>query len=164
MIHRLKPWSCKVSLLLYSCNIKDIKSTTPLIRLYLSFQEEDIELTKVELLRLALARNLAMAIVKEGTVEAWIKALLHFCTVYKIQVIKMCSLIIKTLSWYTFFSNLLYELSWHPLKEIFISSCSKQMAHHTVCTDLTLSQNLHITCSHHLSYNKQLGTLHTMYI
>ncbi|XP_019958450.1 nuclear pore complex protein Nup85 [Paralichthys olivaceus] len=32
-------------------------------------QEEDIELTKVELLRLALARNLAMAIVKEGTVE-----------------------------------------------------------------------------------------------
>ncbi|XP_071390624.1 nuclear pore complex protein Nup85 isoform X2 [Centroberyx affinis] len=33
-------------------------------------QEEDIELTKVELLRLALARNLAMAIVKEGTVEA----------------------------------------------------------------------------------------------
>ncbi|XP_026225705.1 nuclear pore complex protein Nup85 [Anabas testudineus] len=33
-------------------------------------QEEDIELTKVELLRLALARNLAMAIVKEGTVES----------------------------------------------------------------------------------------------
>ncbi|KAM3864182.1 nuclear pore complex protein Nup85 [Diretmus argenteus] len=33
-------------------------------------QEEDIELTKVELLRLALARNLAMAIVKEGTVKA----------------------------------------------------------------------------------------------
>ncbi|CAK6964840.1 nuclear pore complex protein Nup85 [Scomber scombrus] len=33
-------------------------------------QEEDIEVTKVELLRLALARNLAMAIVKEGTVEA----------------------------------------------------------------------------------------------
>ncbi|XP_070838064.1 nuclear pore complex protein Nup85 [Chaetodon trifascialis] len=33
-------------------------------------QDEDIELTKVELLRLALARNLAMAIVKEGTVEA----------------------------------------------------------------------------------------------
>ncbi|KAF0032623.1 hypothetical protein F2P81_014913 [Scophthalmus maximus] len=32
-------------------------------------QEEDLELTKVELLRLALARNLAMAIVKEGTVE-----------------------------------------------------------------------------------------------
>jgi len=32
-------------------------------------QEEDIEVTKVELLRLALARNLAMAIVKEGTVE-----------------------------------------------------------------------------------------------
>ncbi|KAM4530139.1 nuclear pore complex protein Nup85 [Odontesthes bonariensis] len=32
-------------------------------------QEEDIELTKVELLRLALARNLATAIVKEGTVE-----------------------------------------------------------------------------------------------
>lgn len=29
-----------------------------------------MELTKVELLRLALARNLAMAIVKEGTVEA----------------------------------------------------------------------------------------------
>ncbi|XP_056144602.1 nuclear pore complex protein Nup85 [Lampris incognitus] len=32
-------------------------------------QEDDVELTKVELLRLALARNLAMAIVKEGTVE-----------------------------------------------------------------------------------------------
>ncbi|XP_059203491.1 nuclear pore complex protein Nup85 [Centropristis striata] len=32
-------------------------------------QDEDIEQTKVELLRLALARNLAMAIVKEGTVE-----------------------------------------------------------------------------------------------
>lgn len=29
-----------------------------------------MEVTKVELLRLALARNLAMAIVKEGTVEA----------------------------------------------------------------------------------------------
>lgn len=36
----------------------------------LSFQDEDMEVTKVELLRLALARNLAMAIVKEGTVEA----------------------------------------------------------------------------------------------
>ena len=36
--------------------------------LFVSFQEEDV--TKVELLRLALARNLAMAIVKEGTVEA----------------------------------------------------------------------------------------------
>ncbi|XP_054463899.1 nuclear pore complex protein Nup85 [Anoplopoma fimbria] len=33
-------------------------------------QDEDIEVIKVELLRLALARNLAMAIVKEGTVEA----------------------------------------------------------------------------------------------
>uniref|UniRef100_H2M1F7 Nuclear pore complex protein Nup85 n=1 Tax=Oryzias latipes TaxID=8090 RepID=H2M1F7_ORYLA len=32
-------------------------------------EEEDVELTKVELLRLALSRNLAMAIVKEGTVE-----------------------------------------------------------------------------------------------
>ncbi|KAJ3600754.1 hypothetical protein NHX12_031729 [Muraenolepis orangiensis] len=32
-------------------------------------QDEDMEVTKVELLRLALARNLAMAIVKEGTVE-----------------------------------------------------------------------------------------------
>ncbi|XP_052373712.1 nuclear pore complex protein Nup85-like [Oncorhynchus keta] len=32
-------------------------------------QDEDIETTKIELLRLALARNLAMAIVKEGTVE-----------------------------------------------------------------------------------------------
>uniref|UniRef100_A0A9J8CVB5 Nuclear pore complex protein Nup85 n=1 Tax=Cyprinus carpio carpio TaxID=630221 RepID=A0A9J8CVB5_CYPCA len=31
--------------------------------------EEDIESTKTELLRLALARNLAMAIVKEGTIE-----------------------------------------------------------------------------------------------
>lgn len=38
--------------------------------MHLSFQDEDIELTKVELLRLALARNLAKAIVKEGTVEA----------------------------------------------------------------------------------------------
>uniref|UniRef100_A0A671XG47 Nuclear pore complex protein Nup85 n=1 Tax=Sparus aurata TaxID=8175 RepID=A0A671XG47_SPAAU len=37
---------------------------------HLSFQDEDTELTKVELLRLALARNLARAIVKEGTVEA----------------------------------------------------------------------------------------------
>ncbi|XP_028267773.1 nuclear pore complex protein Nup85 [Parambassis ranga] len=34
-----------------------------------SMQEEDLEVTKVELLRLALARNLAMAIVKEGTVD-----------------------------------------------------------------------------------------------
>lgn len=33
-------------------------------------QDEDIDVSKVELLRLALARNLAMAIVKEGTVEA----------------------------------------------------------------------------------------------
>ncbi|CAL1588448.1 unnamed protein product [Knipowitschia caucasica] len=33
-------------------------------------QDKDTEVTKVELLRLALARNLAMAIVKEGTVEA----------------------------------------------------------------------------------------------
>ncbi|XP_041076035.1 nuclear pore complex protein Nup85-like, partial [Polyodon spathula] len=33
-------------------------------------QEEDIETTKVELLRLALARNLAAAIVKEGTVDS----------------------------------------------------------------------------------------------
>uniref|UniRef100_A0AAY4C7C5 Nuclear pore complex protein Nup85 n=1 Tax=Denticeps clupeoides TaxID=299321 RepID=A0AAY4C7C5_9TELE len=32
-------------------------------------QDEDVETTKLELLRLALARNLAMAIVKEGTVE-----------------------------------------------------------------------------------------------
>uniref|UniRef100_A0AAY5EMJ7 Nuclear pore complex protein Nup85 n=1 Tax=Electrophorus electricus TaxID=8005 RepID=A0AAY5EMJ7_ELEEL len=34
------------------------------------FQGEDVETAKLELLRLALARNLAMAIVKEGTVEA----------------------------------------------------------------------------------------------
>lgn len=34
-----------------------------------SMQDADIETTKVELLRLALARNLAQAIVKEGTVE-----------------------------------------------------------------------------------------------
>uniref|UniRef100_A0A667XQG8 Nuclear pore complex protein Nup85 n=1 Tax=Myripristis murdjan TaxID=586833 RepID=A0A667XQG8_9TELE len=40
------------------------------ICVFWSFQEEDIELTKVELLRLALARNLAKAIVKEGTVDA----------------------------------------------------------------------------------------------
>uniref|UniRef100_A0A672LWB1 Nuclear pore complex protein Nup85 n=1 Tax=Sinocyclocheilus grahami TaxID=75366 RepID=A0A672LWB1_SINGR len=33
------------------------------------FQDEDIESTKTELLRLALARNLTMAIVKEGTIE-----------------------------------------------------------------------------------------------
>ncbi|RXN01065.1 Nuclear pore complex protein Nup85 [Acipenser ruthenus] len=33
-------------------------------------QEEDIETTKVELLRLALARNLAAAVVKEGTVDS----------------------------------------------------------------------------------------------
>ncbi|KAG9343902.1 hypothetical protein JZ751_013289 [Albula glossodonta] len=33
-------------------------------------QEEDVESTRIELLRLALARNLAQAIVKEGTVEA----------------------------------------------------------------------------------------------
>ncbi|TRY95728.1 hypothetical protein DNTS_022128 [Danionella cerebrum] len=33
-------------------------------------EEEDMESTRIELLRLALARNLAMAIVKEGTVEA----------------------------------------------------------------------------------------------
>ncbi|XDV12243.1 hypothetical protein PO909_000953 [Leuciscus waleckii] len=32
-------------------------------------QDEDIESTKTELLRLSLARNLAMAIVKEGTIE-----------------------------------------------------------------------------------------------
>lgn len=32
-------------------------------------QDDDIESTKTELLRLALARNLAMAIVKEGTIE-----------------------------------------------------------------------------------------------
>lgn len=42
---------------------------TSLISCVFVCQEEDIELTKVELLRLALARNLAMAIVKEGTVE-----------------------------------------------------------------------------------------------
>ncbi|NWR31809.1 NUP85 protein, partial [Tachuris rubrigastra] len=33
------------------------------------FQEDDVETTKVEMLRLALARNLARVIVKEGTVE-----------------------------------------------------------------------------------------------
>uniref|UniRef100_A0A3B5APM8 Nuclear pore complex protein Nup85 n=1 Tax=Stegastes partitus TaxID=144197 RepID=A0A3B5APM8_9TELE len=48
-------------------SLHSLESAEPLIDL--SFQEEDIELTKVELLRLALARNLAMAIVKEGTVE-----------------------------------------------------------------------------------------------
>ncbi|KAF5906045.1 nuclear pore complex protein Nup85 [Clarias magur] len=32
-------------------------------------QDDDVESTKLELLRLALARNLAMAIVKEGTFE-----------------------------------------------------------------------------------------------
>lgn len=36
---------------------------------FIFFKEEDIESTKMELLRLALARNLAMAIVKEGTIE-----------------------------------------------------------------------------------------------
>lgn len=39
------------------------------IRSHLLFEEEDLEVTKVELLRLALARNLAMAIINEGTVE-----------------------------------------------------------------------------------------------
>lgn len=34
-----------------------------------SLQEDEVEKTKVELLRLAMARNLAIAIVKEGTVE-----------------------------------------------------------------------------------------------
>lgn len=33
------------------------------------FQDDDDETTKVEMLRLALARNLARVIVKEGTVE-----------------------------------------------------------------------------------------------
>lgn len=33
------------------------------------FQDDDVETTKVEMLRLALARNLARVIVKEGTVE-----------------------------------------------------------------------------------------------
>lgn len=46
------------------------------------FQDEEMELTKVELLRLALARNLAMAIIKEGTVEAWIST---FSTVHKTE-------------------------------------------------------------------------------
>lgn len=32
-------------------------------------QDDDVETTKVEMLRLALARNLARVIVKEGTVE-----------------------------------------------------------------------------------------------
>ncbi|KAF5888604.1 Nuclear pore complex protein Nup85 [Clarias magur] len=32
-------------------------------------EDDDVESTKLELLRLALARNLAMAIVKEGTFE-----------------------------------------------------------------------------------------------
>uniref|UniRef100_A0A3Q0R9K2 Nuclear pore complex protein Nup85 n=1 Tax=Amphilophus citrinellus TaxID=61819 RepID=A0A3Q0R9K2_AMPCI len=45
----------------------NLQSASPLV--FLSLQEEDVEVTKVELLRLALARNLAQAIVKEGTVE-----------------------------------------------------------------------------------------------
>lgn len=49
----------------YAHLLEDLQSAT-----LLWFQDEDMELTKVELLRLALARNLAMAIIKEGTVEA----------------------------------------------------------------------------------------------
>ena len=35
----------------------------------LSFLDDDIETTKVEILRLALARNLARSIIKEGSLE-----------------------------------------------------------------------------------------------
>lgn len=35
----------------------------------LCFQDDDIETTKVEMLRLALARNLARAIIKEGSLK-----------------------------------------------------------------------------------------------
>uniref|UniRef100_A0A665VIU9 Nuclear pore complex protein Nup85 n=1 Tax=Echeneis naucrates TaxID=173247 RepID=A0A665VIU9_ECHNA len=47
----------------------NLHSAPSFIQVCLPFQEEDMEQTKVELLRLALARNLAMAIVKEGTME-----------------------------------------------------------------------------------------------
>ncbi|XP_034047191.1 nuclear pore complex protein Nup85 [Thalassophryne amazonica] len=43
-------------------------STTPYTDQHM--EEDDVEQTKVALLRLALARNLAMSIVKEGTIEA----------------------------------------------------------------------------------------------
>lgn len=65
----LRPWRF-IFHFSYNCNVTDIPSTLRLLWDYLSFQDEDMEVTKVELLRLALARNLAMAIVKEGTVEA----------------------------------------------------------------------------------------------
>lgn len=84
------------------------------------------------------------------THEWWLeeKALLHFCIVYKIQVIKMCYLIKKT----CFIVCCKNKLT-HPLK-VFICSCSELLAHLTVCTDITL----HVTCSH-----TTIGTLHTMY-
>uniref|UniRef100_A0A8C1ZWE2 Nuclear pore complex protein Nup85 n=1 Tax=Cyprinus carpio TaxID=7962 RepID=A0A8C1ZWE2_CYPCA len=47
---------------------KEVKTRTT-HALHSHFTDEDIESTKTELLRLALARNLAMAIVKEGTIE-----------------------------------------------------------------------------------------------
>uniref|UniRef100_A0A8C1RE48 Nuclear pore complex protein Nup85 n=1 Tax=Cyprinus carpio TaxID=7962 RepID=A0A8C1RE48_CYPCA len=48
---------------------KEVKTANSLSCFSSVFQDEDIESTKTELLRLALARNLAMAIVKEGTIE-----------------------------------------------------------------------------------------------
>ncbi len=47
-------------IIMFSCELGCFSSVS---------QDEDIESTKTELLRLALARNLAMAIVKEGTIE-----------------------------------------------------------------------------------------------
>ncbi|XP_019745339.1 nuclear pore complex protein Nup85 [Hippocampus comes] len=52
-----------------SCNTTTATTTAAASMTDTPMQEEDLEVTKVELLRLALARNLAMAIVNEGTVE-----------------------------------------------------------------------------------------------
>ncbi|CAL8305615.1 unnamed protein product [Merluccius merluccius] len=49
--------------------LEELTSSLKTTGLDTPMQDEDMEVTKVELLRLALARNLAMAIVKEGTVE-----------------------------------------------------------------------------------------------
>lgn len=49
--------------------LEELTSGKTLLNAERPMQDDDIEATKIELLRLALARNLAMAIVKEGTVE-----------------------------------------------------------------------------------------------
>ncbi|GAA6085571.1 nuclear pore complex protein Nup85 isoform X1, partial [Tachysurus ichikawai] len=50
--------------------LEELTSDSELKPERLAQDDDDVECTKLELLRLALARNLAMAIVKEGTVEA----------------------------------------------------------------------------------------------